>query len=211
MKNIVIYLLILVGGFYSCQNNNSETAQSKELKQTWTNIYQNQFDKKVDFTNLTVPSFYNPDKHFAIIVAKGTTMNEVVTAIKKKFNVHLYNENLDSSATTNDRIADKGYVIIFNKNIEADDNLKNLSTNKLIEMNISGITLLERLLLEVFYFDNTKKHLDIKNWTLCSGSRDSGGYVPFVHWNSDDSELYGDWCSVDFYGGDLRGRAVVTK
>jgi len=188
-----------------------KTACPNDLKLTWTKIYKNWFGKTVDFTELIIPAFYNETKHFAVIVAKGTTMNEVVIAMKKKFNVYLYAEDLNLSVTTNDRIADKDYVIIFNKNIEADENLKDLSANKLAKMNISGITLLERLLLEIYYFDQTKKHLDINNWTLCSGSRYSGGRAPNVHWSSDFSELGVDWNGVDHHNAYLRSRAVVSS
>jgi len=190
--------------------SSNDSSVATQLKSTWTKIYQDWFGREVDFTELTIPSFYDSAKHFAVIVAQCTAMNEVFTAMNNKFNLYSYTGNLDSSVITNDRIADKDYVIIFNKNIKADDNLKNLSANKLIEMNISGITLLERLLLEVLYFDNTSGHLDINDITLCSGSRDSGGNAPVVFWD-DDSRLHVSWYYVDSCYDHLRSRAVVTQ
>jgi hypothetical protein len=44
--------------------------------------------------------------------------------------------------------------------------------------NMHGITLRERIIMEIQYFKETENHLDIKNWTICSGSRDSDGFVP---------------------------------
>ncbi|MEI7451593.1 MAG: hypothetical protein WCK37_00120 [Candidatus Falkowbacteria bacterium] len=187
-------------------NNNLSATQ---LKSVWTKIYQDWLDRKVDFTNLTIPSFYNRSKHFAVIVAQGTTMNELVTAIKKRFNVNLYTKDLDALVKINDRIADKDYVVIFNISIEADKNLKNLSADKLAEMNISGITLLERLFLEIFYFDQLGENLDINNWTLCSGSRDYGG-VPGVHRNLDGSITVA-YFNPSYHSNIISSRAVVTQ
>ena len=68
----------------------------------------------------------------------------------------------------------------FKKDVEADEDLKNLSADDLKEKGIEGITLRERILLELQYFKDTGKHLDIDNITLCSGSRYSDGLVPDV-------------------------------
>ena len=188
-----------------------DNKNSRQIKATWQKIYKNWFGLQKDFSNLQIPENYDPRKHFAVIVAQGLTMNEIVASMIKRFSVYLYRDNLDASMTHNDRDAKNGdYIVIFNKNIEADEEFKNLSANKLKNMNHQGITLMERLLLEVLYFDKTKKHLDINNWTLCSGSRFSDGDVPFVHWNSYDVELYVFWCSPDHSNDDLRSRAVVS-
>ena len=74
---------------------------------------------------------------------------------------------------------------------------------KTIIVDKKGITLEERLLLEIEYFKKTGKHLDVENWTLCSGSRYQDGYVPSAYWD-------GDEFGVDWYGSDGRfacGRA----
>jgi len=204
MKKVIAFLLSIFGISYGNTNN------GYDLKSIWTKIYKTWFNKEVDFTNLIIPAFYDETKHFAVIVAEGTSMNEVVVAMKKKFDVSLYIEDLDADVKDVNNIVGKDYVVIFNKNVEADENLKNLSANKLAEMNIIGITLKQRLLLEVLYVDQTKKHLDINNITLCSGSRASEGDVPFVSWDSDYSKLCVDWSSIYDPDGPLRSRAVVS-
>jgi len=75
-------------------------------------------------------------------------------------------------------------------------------------MAISTMTVPERLLYEIKYYDETGEHLDVKNITLCSGSRDSAGSVPYVYWYSGGMYIFGcpprDVCSV------LRAREVVS-
>lgn len=83
-------------------------------------------------------------------------------------------------------------------------NLNKMS--KKIIGDLKGITLRERLLLEIAYFKETGDHLDINNWTLCSGSRSSDGSVPYVRWYPDDGEVRVYWyCSGDRYSR-LRSR-----
>ncbi len=92
--------------------------------------------------------------------------------------------------------------------MEAEPQRKNRSANWLRQKNIPGITLLERLLLELKYFLETGKHLDIQNATLCSGSRLDDGNVPYVGW--DDSQLKVSWCYPDDAHDALRAREVVA-
>ena len=94
--------------------------------------------------------------------------------------------------------------------MEADESNKNLSANQLAKRNHKGITLLERLLLEMGYFLATGKHLDEKNVTLCTGSRDSVGGVPYVYWNSDDRKVYVRWYHPGDSDGGLRSRSAVS-
>ncbi|MDD3711368.1 MAG: hypothetical protein PHP37_02090 [Patescibacteria group bacterium] len=184
---------------------------SRQIKATWQRIYKKWFGLQKDFSDLQVPEHYDPRKHFAVIAAQGLTMNQVVAGMRKRFKVSLYKEDLDATVEHNDRDAKNGdYIVLFNKNIEADEEFKNLSANQLKTVNHKGITLLERLLLEVLYFDRTKKHLDISNGTLCSGSYGSGGNVPRVDWSSSDDELSVSWRGSGSSGDSLRSRAVVS-
>jgi hypothetical protein len=66
---------------------------------------------------------------------------------------------------------------------EADEKWANKSADDLEKLGIKGITLRDRLLFEIEYFKEMREHLDIKNFTLCSGSRHTGGGgVPSVYW-----------------------------
>ncbi|MEI7497771.1 MAG: hypothetical protein WCK11_00625 [Candidatus Falkowbacteria bacterium] len=92
--------------------------------------------------------------------------------------------SLDKVVTKNDRDPRAGaYVVWFKDVVEADENLKNLSANTLVQMGIPGITLLEREVMEYDHFNRTNGHLDINNVTLCGGSRYGDGDVPSVGWS----------------------------
>ncbi len=92
-------------------------------------------------------------------------------------------KSLDQMVVRNDRDPGNGaYVAWFRDRVEADEELANRSANELQRRAISGITLAERLVLELDYFSRTGKHLDIRSITLCSGSRCGDGGVPCVAW-----------------------------
>lgn len=178
----------------------------------WVKFYQKYFNLKVDLSAVKIPD-YQEDFERVIIIAQGLTISQVLKALKRYMKVYLYKDDLsDKDIPTNDRDAKNGsYAVRFRKRVEADQELKNYSANDLKENKVAGITLLERLVMELIYFEETDgKHLDIDNWTLCSGSRRSRGYVPYVRWRSDGGGLHVDWRSLDDADGRLRCRAVVS-
>jgi len=194
----------------------SEFKEYREIKKDpkiiWKKIYKKWFGLEKDFSNLQIPKKYNHRKHFAVIAIQEVSMNDIVVAMGKKFKVFSYSENLDGNVNQNDRTLEGGdYVVLFNRNVEADEKFKNLSASQLKTMVHKGTTLMERLLLEVFYFNETKKHLDINNITLCSGSRDSFGDVPSVDWHSGSDGLCVGWCISGHSGDSLRSRAAVVS
>lgn len=70
----------------------------------------------------------------------------------------------------------------FKKTVEPDEETLGLSVQECEEKGLTdGITLRERLLMELQYFDETGEHLDVVGVTFCSGSHDSGGSVPYVY------------------------------
>jgi hypothetical protein len=187
-----------------------EKQGNKEIIATWTKIYKKYFKRKIDLTDVTIPTHYDPEKHFCVIVAKGITMNEVVKGLKKLFTVYFYVKDFDARVTTNDRIADKDYAILFDKNIESDEEFKNFSVNGLREEGINGITLLERLLLEIFYLDAAGKHLDVSNFSLCPGSLYFDGGVPSIYWGRDFPGIFVvGWYHPKSFIYDLRVRVAV--
>lgn len=99
----------------------------------------------------------------------------------------------------------------FKRNIEADEELKDKSADDLEKEGIQGITLRERLLMELQYFAETSKHLDIDNVTLCTGSRHSDGSVPSVGWRADDQWLCVFWDEPAYRAPNLRSRACISK
>ena len=146
-----------------------------------------------------------------IVVQQGLTLNQVYTVCESKFNCWRYSHDLDASVTQNDRTPTKDYAIwIRNGRFEADEELKNISADTLTDEKVKGITLLERLFLELGYFLATGNHLDVENVTLCNGSRFSDGGVPRVDWNADGRGVNVYWYGPSVSDARIRARAVVS-
>lgn len=145
-----------------------------------------------------------------LVMPKGATSNFLYEACSKLFPCWRYTENLDDATSVRDP-ANGAYAIWVRDAVEADEELKGKSANDLAQARIKSITLPERLALELKYFKETGKHLDIKNITLCSGSRDpDGGGVPGVDWRAEVGGMSVYWYSPDSRGGRLRARAAVS-
>jgi hypothetical protein len=117
--------------------------------------------------------------------------------------------DLDKIVISERTAQNNAYASWFRNRTEADKELKNLSANELKKRPIVGITFEERLVFELkFHLESEKhEHLDMDNVTLCSGSRDGDGHVPFVDWH--DSRLSVYWYAPDDCGDNLRARAAV--
>jgi hypothetical protein len=175
----------------------------KPIQLFWKNLYKKYFNLDIN------PSIIEdrPWK-WALFIAKGLTIQQVYEALpfNKWKNV---DEDLEKVVTTNDRTSDKeDYVVYVNQNIESDEQFKNKSADDLKKTNHTGITLMERLLLELYYFEETREHLDLSSITLCSGSRYSGGVVPRVYWCVDWLKV--DWSRASDSDDNLRSRSVVS-
>lgn len=135
-------------------------------------------------------------KYFIVADYPQIKTSEIMQECRELFDVYswLDDKELDKQFPAPKKIT----IHKFKANIEADENLKNLSADDLKKKKIKGITLRERLLLELQYFKTTGEHLDIDNITLCSGSRYSDGSVPDVYWSSFFRRLY-----VGGYGSDV--------
>jgi hypothetical protein len=72
----------------------------------------------------------------------------------------------------------------------------------------NGITIRERMLLELAYFEETGQHMDIKGITFCSGSRYSGGGFVSAYWH--DGRFRVGWCALDDSRSDYGVRSAVS-
>lgn len=172
-------------------------------------LYAEVFGITIDPTSVKIPERKSGFDRLIVIPA-GLSMNQLIAFFKTKFDVSLYIEDLDGDVKENDRANTETYCLWVRDVVEADEELKNLSANQLKEQKISGVTLLERLVHELLYYMETGKHLDVVNWTLCSGSRNSNGNVPYVHWNADRRKLLVIWLNPAHQYDILRARAVVS-
>ena len=118
---------------------------------------------------------YNPVEKWNILKMKSEhTAEYLFKECKKLFDCYSW---IDLSKVKSDRNGD--YTITFKPSIEADEEWKNISANDLPKDG-KFITLPERLFMEIQYFRETGKHLDIDNWTLAAGSRYLRGSIPCV-------------------------------
>ena len=100
------------------------------------------------------------------------------------------------------------YIVRVRANWEADEDMANISANGIVGKGFDTICLTERLLLGDFLFWKYERHLDIKNITLCAGSRYSDGDVPDVDW--DNGRLRVGWSYPDEADPDFRSRQTVS-
>ena len=184
------------------KSHGKEKGELTELQLFWKNLYKKYFNLDID-----VSLIQEVEGKWVLFITKGLTIQQVYDALP--FNKWKYADgNLDKAIPTNDRTSNKDYVVYVDQNIEADEQFKNKSANDLKKTNHTGITLLERLLLELYYFEETGNHLDVDNITLCSGSRYSGGGVLSVGWC--DGRLWVHWNGTSRSGAYLRSRGVVS-
>ena len=144
-----------------------------------------------------------------IVVLKGLTLNGVYAACEKHFPCWRYTDNLDASVTTSDRGPTTTYAVWVREQVEADKKFANKSANDLVAEHHTGITLLERMLYELKVFDGNGGHLDLRNVTLCTGSRYADGSVPDASWNDGEFRVY--WTAPRRPYPSLRSRAVLSR
>lgn len=172
----------------------------------WERFYLKRFSHTVDLAGLHVPP--KPDYPCcAVVIIPGITNNIVFDACTKAFKTWRYASDLNTIADIVAR-PQGPYVVWVRDTVEADPDMANKSANDIVAAGINTLTLKERMVLELKYFDETGKHLDIENWTLCTGSRDSDGGVPSADWC--DGGFYVDWCSADYSYSGLRAREAVS-
>lgn len=147
----------------------------------WQKFYKDQFNWTMDFSRILIPE--KPGEGWRlIIIAKGMTMNVAFARCKKLFKTYQYADDLNVAISTNIRTATDHYAVWVRDGIEPDHEHLGKSTRQADPDMKIGITVLERIILELKYFSETGNHLDVKGVTFCSGSRGSGGFVPSAYW-----------------------------
>ena len=178
------------------------------LLDPWQEFYRDIFGIEKDFSSLVdslaIPTHKDGFDRLIVVLA-GMTPNRLFAKCKELFPAWRYTEDLDQIKS--DREPDHDYSIWVRDRVEADEELKNLSANNTKARGVVGITLPERLLYELKYFMETGKHLDLKNITLCTGSRGPGACVPGVDWRGGDLSV--GWGDPDSRSDGIRVRPVV--
>lgn len=169
----------------------------------WEKYFREHYGITADLSQVRIPAKPTEGKWRLSMIAQGLTMNHAAACYKKimrahnpEWNLWLYQSDLDATVTDNIRTSAESYAIWVRDEAEPDKQYLGKSTEDADPDKTIGVTLLERLVHGVIHFLETKKHLDEKGVTLCTGSRCSGGSVPDVRWCPDDRGVYVYWFSV---------------
>lgn len=161
-----------------------------EKREVWRKFYQKYFQLDLSVADISIPDRPVEGEWRLIIVARGLTLNQVYDRMSKAFKCWKYADDLDASVTKNARDTKETYAIWVRVGVDPDEKYLGKSTNQADPDMKVGVTLMERMLLEIAFFDETGKHLDVVGWTLCTGSRDSDGCVPSVYLDDDEVRVY---------------------
>ena len=177
-----------------------------EEKEQWRKFYQKHFSLELNFSDIVIPEKPLEGNWRLLIIAQGLTLNQVFDSMVREFNCWRYSDDLDKSVTKNVRDTKVAYAIWVRDGAEPDEKYLGKSTNQADPDMKIGVTLLERMIHEIIFFDEKGLHLDIKGVTLCTGSRYSDGDVPFVRWYLDGQKVGVRWYGVDnsYAAGGLR-------
>lgn len=190
------------------ENNSDETSGAETKKEPpivnphaaliadWQTFYRDVFGIEMDFPNLAIPK-KPEERNWRLLIIIDLLLEALYAKCKSLFPCWRWtDEDLDEIVTENERTAKNGpYAIWAKDNTEADGEWKNLSADDIKGKGIKTETLAERFVHELKFFKETGKHLDIANWTLCSGSRYSDGNVPNMNWN--DGKMNVNWYNPD--------------
>lgn len=184
----------------------------ENIRRDWEKFYKDNLNLTTDFSGVRIPKCPGPGWRL-IIVAHGL-MPELVFQISMEIfgkAWKYYDASLDDVITRNERSnKDGAYAIWVRDGQEADEVHKNKSANQVASEKLTTETCLERLIHGLKYFRETRKHLDAKTITLCSGSRYYDGYVPNVGWDDIYDRLDVRRYDPDYADDYLRAREVVS-
>jgi membrane-bound inhibitor of C-type lysozyme len=181
------------------------TVDTQKQIDFWISFYKKHFKIDLDPSEIKIAE-RRSGFNWLVIVAKGVSLNQVWEVCLKHFKCWKYDgSDLESLIQESERgQAKTSTAFWFRDRVEADEETKNLSANQQTE---ASITLIARCLLELKYFSETGKHLDLKNVTLCSGSRYADGCFPYALWGVGEFSVY--WDLVDDRSPGLRSRVAV--
>jgi hypothetical protein len=158
--------------------------------ESWIPFYRRHFPDQFyavggeDAINTSLFSPPKPGFGWPLLVLQGLTPNAAYAACERNFKCwRRSTQDLDAAVALNGREPTSTYGIHVRNRVEADEEYQDLSANDVAVRGIAGTTLLERELLELKYWHDTQRHLDLGNVTLCTGSRFADGSVPGAYWN----------------------------
>ena len=165
------------------------------------------YDRHFPEMGITVPAFVDVQGKIPLYVAQVLTCDMIFAAWtfnKWKWMDGSIDAKLDMTREARSGIG--SYLVRVENGVEPDQKFLGKSTRTVDADGTIGITLKERMLLELMHFEATGQHLDIHGATFCSGSRDLVGDVPGVYRGG-----YDDVCVGRYDAGDSYDRCGVRE
>jgi len=165
---------------------------------SWEHFYCEVFGLELNISNVRIPEIKQGFGRL-LVIAHGMRPQVLFDKCTELFLCWKWIDSNLNMVVKSIRTADRGaYAVWVRDQVEADEELRDLSFNQLADRKIAGITLEERLLFGLKYFNETGWHLDLGNKkTICSGSMVSGGSIPYVFFNEDDNRVMLHRCHAD--------------
>jgi hypothetical protein len=162
----------------------SDLVKSEENKYLalaeWARFYKEVFKIEADFSDISIPEKKERFK-WLIVMLKGLTPDELCVRAGCWLRLNLGElESIRKPIET--------YAVWLR--VEADEQIENIVADDCVGEGISGITLEERLLFDIFYHWRTGKHPNFKIIYPCRGSQVLEGHTPCVY--RDGEKLYVD-------------------
>lgn len=184
----------------------------------WQAFYRQHFNMSVNMSEVRIPIRPKKGKWRLIMIAQGLAMNSAIKCYRNIIQAHNPDWNLwhrpdadfDSVVTQNVRTPAESYAIWVRDESEPDKEYMGKSATDADSNHIIGVTLLERLIHGMIYLLETKKHLDEKNWTLCTGSRVADGRELCVFCNPPRRIVIVCWVAIRPSGSRFGLRQVVS-
>jgi hypothetical protein len=156
------------------------------FRRDWEKHLPEVYGRKVDLSGIALPPL-RQGFGWGVVRLPELSAQEMFETLTKRFKTYKWCANIDASLNPEKEArttANGPYVPWFRDRVEADEELKNLSANDLVERGTNCITEPERIALEGWFHWKTGGHLDLKNVTLSAGSRWSDGRVPNAFWSA---------------------------
>lgn len=172
----------------------------------WENFYGQVFQMSVSFSKLIVPPRQRGFNRL-VIMAPGMTAQRLYRKCIDLFPSWAAKDcNLDFLVRNERSHRKTSYAVWFRDRVEADEE-EIRSAYRLSAEGEPCITLEERILLELKFFKETERHLDLTRFTKCAGSRFSDGYVPVAGYKN--RLFWIDRCRPDDVNVASRARVAV--
>ncbi len=180
------------------------------FRRDWECHFHEVYGLKIDLAGIKLPPL-RQGFGWGVVRLPELSAQQMFEILTRRFNGRTWkwcddiDKNLDQTFEVRTTV-NGPYVIWCRDRVEADEELKNLSANNLVERGTNCMTALERIMLEGWFHWKTSGggHLDIKNITLCAGSRWSDGNVPNAYW-------HGKFCVSRHYVGSRPGVGIRAR